>query len=55
MKLIGEERLNYPVPGKEGEYFTSKLNTENAISFLSDEFDKALDHFYSIVNKVYAQ
>ena len=55
IELIGEERLNYPVPGKEGEYFTSKLNTENATSFLSKEFDKALDHFYSIVNKVYAQ
>ena len=53
--LTGEERLKYPIPGKDGEYFTSKLDTENAKKFNKDEFSEALDYFYSLVNGVYAQ
>ena len=53
--LTGEERLKYPLPGKDGEYFTSKLDTENAKKFNKDEFSEALDYFYSLVNGVYAQ
>tara|TARA_B100000287_G_C20607588_1_gene770699 strand:- start:316 stop:843 length:528 start_codon:yes stop_codon:yes gene_type:complete len=30
-----EEQINYPIPGKEGEYYVSKLDIENA-----DVFDK---------------
>jgi len=55
VEIVGEERLKFPIPGKEGEYFTSKLDTDNAQVFKKHEFETALDHFYSLVNKVYAQ
>ena len=55
VEIVGEERLKFPIPGKEGEYFTSKLDTDNAQVFKKHEFENALDHFYSLVNKVYAQ
>ena len=32
-RIDGEERLKYPIPGKEGEYFTSRLDVENAKNF----------------------
>lgn len=51
--LIGEERLNYPIPGKKDEYFTTRLDTDNAIQFEKENFENALDHFYSLVNKAY--
>jgi hypothetical protein len=51
--LIGEERLKFPIPGKKGEYFTNRLDTENAIQFEKENFENALDHFYSLVNKAY--
>ena len=42
----------YPVPGREGEYFTSKLDVDNAKVFDKLDFENALDALYSIVQGV---
>ena len=49
--IIGEEREKYPVPGKEGEFFTARLDVENATQFEMKEFETALNFFYETVNK----
>lgn len=49
--LEGKERENYPVPGKEGEFYTSRLDTDNASKFEQDNFASAIDHFYSILSE----
>ena len=36
-----EEQEQYPIPGKEGEYYTEKLDVENAKSYGQYEFLKA--------------
>ena len=46
VQLIGDDRLQYPIPGKENEYYTSKLDVENAIKFEGTDFETALDTFY---------
>ena len=51
--IVGDDRLKYPIMGKLGEYYTSRLDTENAIEFPKDDFKTALDEFYSSVKKVY--
>ncbi len=38
-----EEQKEYPVPGKEGVYYESKLDMENLATFSKDEFEKALE------------
>lgn len=53
--LLGEERKNYPVPGKEDEYYTSRLDVENAEKFEGTEFEKALDRFYSLTADAYTE
>ena len=47
--IIGEERLRYPILGKENEYHTSRLDVENAKSFNKDDFQTALDELYITV------
>lgn len=37
-----DEQKNYPIPGKEGEFYTNKLDIENCKRFEKNEFDKAL-------------
>tara|TARA_Y100000593_G_scaffold81051_1_gene151464 strand:- start:694 stop:1191 length:498 start_codon:yes stop_codon:yes gene_type:complete len=49
--IFGEERLKYPIPGKEGEYFTSRLDVENANVYKSLNFSSALDELYNIVKE----
>jgi hypothetical protein len=51
VEIIGEEREKYPVPGKEGEYFTARLDVENATQFEMNQFETALNFFYETVNK----
>lgn len=46
------EKTKYPVPGREGEYFTSKLDVDNAKVFDKLDFENALDALYSIVQGV---
>jgi hypothetical protein len=52
--ILGDERKKYPIPGKKDEYFTTRLDTENAKKFKNSKFDEALDYFYGLVNEVYA-
>ena len=52
-KLIGEERLKYPLPGKTDEYHTSRLDVENAKTYDKDDFATALDELYNIVKEAY--
>lgn len=49
--IFGEERLQYPIPGKEGEYFTSKLDVDNANSYNTGDFKLALNDLYDIVKE----
>lgn len=49
--IEGEERLKYPVPGKDGEYFTSKLDTDNAKVFDKLDFENAFAELYSIIER----
>jgi hypothetical protein len=53
--ISGDERKNYPVPGKEGEYYTSRLDVENAEKFDGTEFEVALDRFYSLTAMAYTE
>ena len=52
VSITGEERLKYPIPGQEGQYFTSKLDVDNAKVFDKLDFENALDALYSIVQEV---
>ena len=47
--IIGEERKKYPIPGKENEYHTTRLDVENAEKFSGYNFETALDKFYELV------
>ena len=38
VEITEEEREKYPVPGKEGEFFRSRLDIENAERFAKDKF-----------------
>ena len=47
-----EEQLKYPIPNKEGEYFTSRLDVDNAKTYDKYDFKAALDELYSVVLEV---
>ena len=47
--IVGEERLKYPIPGKENEYYTSRLDTDNAKGFVQGDFASAIDYFYTVI------
>jgi len=49
--IIGDERLEYPIPGREGEYHTSKLDVDNASTYPNMEFGTALSELYNIVKE----
>tara|TARA_R110001592_G_scaffold10504_7_gene54379 strand:- start:7300 stop:7806 length:507 start_codon:yes stop_codon:yes gene_type:complete len=49
--VTGEDRLQYPIPGKEGEYFTSKLDVDNANIYDTMDFKIALNDLYDIVKE----
>ena len=53
--IIGEERLKYPIVGKENEYHTSKLDVDNAKTYDKNDFKMALDELYAIVKQEYTQ
>jgi len=53
--ITGDEREKFPVPGKDGEYFTSRLDVENAEQYDGNKFDSALDRFYSLTAEVYRE
>jgi len=51
--IIGEEREKYPIPGRTGEYYTSRLDVENALTFDKSDFELALDELYNKVEQAY--
>ena len=51
--IIGEERKQYPIPGKENEYHTSRLDVDNANTYDNNDFQNALDELYSIVKEAF--
>ena len=50
--LFGDDRLQFPIPGKDGEYFTSKLDVDNANIYNTGDFKLALEDLYDIVKEV---
>ena len=50
--IDGDERLKYPIPGKSDEYFTSRLDVENAVIFEKNNFAQAVDKFYSTLTEM---
>ena len=53
VEMSETERLQYPIPNKNGEYFTSRLDVDNAITYGKYEFKNALDELYSMIREVY--
>ena len=53
--IIGDERLNYPILGKEKEYHTSRLDVDNAKTYDKNNFKDALEELYAIVKQEYTQ
>jgi len=51
--LNEEEQKEYPIIGKEGEYHTSRLDVDNAITYDNNNFQQALDELYNIVRETY--
>ena len=49
--FVTRTSLVYPLPGVEGEYYTSKLDVDNALVFSNTEFEEALDKFYTIIQE----
>jgi len=49
--IFGDERLQYPIPGRDGEYFTSKLDVDNANTYNTNDFKQALEELYDIVKE----
>lgn len=41
VKVDEEEKMNYPVPGKDDEYYEERLDVDNAVEFGRYEFLKA--------------
>ena len=50
--IIGEDRLKFPVIGKENEYHTTRLDVENAVKFKAFEFETALEAFYDFKKNI---
>ena len=53
--LTGDDRKKYPIPGKENEYYTSRLATEKAEDFETSDFKSAMDYFYKLISEYYEQ
>ena len=52
VSIEGEERKKYPIPGKQDEYYTSRLDVENAKKFKGFDFENALDTFYGVIREI---
>lgn len=49
-----EEREQYPVPGKPGEFYEQRLAIDKSIWYQNDQFDLAFAKFYDILNATIA-
>ena len=52
VEMDHKERLQYPIPSKDGEYFSSRLAVEKADTYGKHDFKNALDKLYSMVLEV---
>ncbi len=43
-KILEENKKNYPIPGKEGEYYEYKMDTSTLKQFKERDFMEALDY-----------
>jgi len=50
IELTEEEQKRFPVPGKEGEYYKSRLDMENIRTFTKDQFEMACETLGIIKN-----
>jgi hypothetical protein len=53
VEIFGKEREQYPIPGKPDEYYTSRLDVDNAKTYDKYDFETALNDLYSMVTQVY--
>ena len=51
--IYGEEREKYPVPGKENQYYTTRLDVDNQSVFDGEKFEDALNELYTIAREKY--
>jgi hypothetical protein len=52
VQIFGEERKKYPIPGRPGEFYTKRVDIDNARRFKKNNFAGALDEFYKIVTEI---
>jgi hypothetical protein len=52
IEMSEEERLKYPVEGKENEYHTHMVDIDNSIQFANNDFKSAIDKFYEIMGAI---
>lgn len=53
VNISEDDKEKYPIPGRPGEYYTSKLDIENAKQYDKLDFETALNELYDIVEKGY--
>jgi len=51
VSITGADRLKYPIPGKENEYHTNRLDVDNANIYDKLDFETALNELYTIVGE----
>ena len=49
--IYGEERKQYPVPGSENQYYTTRLDVDNQIVFDGRKFEDALNKLYELAKE----
>ena len=53
IELPESQRDKFPIPGREGEYYNTMIDTANATVYDKALFENALDCFYEIVTEHY--
>ena len=52
VKIPLEEQKNWPIPGKEGKYYTDRLDMENSTAYERWEFSEALKNLDLVIDEV---
>ena len=52
IEVTDEEKEQYPVPDKPGEYYEKRLAIDKSIWYQNDQFDQAFAKFYDILKEV---
>jgi hypothetical protein len=53
IEMPEEQRNKYPIPGREGEFYNTMIDTANATMYDKSLFENALDCFYEIITDHY--